>query len=61
MTVFSGFTAKTPKHLQLDADYMCSHMFFSMYRVIIEVAQREGELSKPAKGSICDVMVQYRE
>jgi len=56
-----GYKKLFPKHLQLDADYMCSHMFFSLYRVIIEVAQREGELSKPAKGSICDVMVQYRE
>lgn len=56
-----GYKKLFPKHLQLDADYMCSHMFFSMYCVIIDVAQRAGELSKPAKGSICDVLVQYRE
>lgn len=60
-TFLKGYKKLFPKHLQLDADYMCSHMFFSMYRVIIDVAQREGELQKPAKGSVCDVLEQYRE
>ena len=56
-----GYKKLFPKHLQMDADYMCSHMFFSMYQVIIAVAQREGEIVKPTEGSICDVLVQYRE
>lgn len=57
----TGYKKLFPKHLQVDADYMCSHMFFSMYQVIIAVAQRNGEIEKPIPGSFCDVMVQYRE
>lgn len=57
----AGYMKLFPKRLEADAGYMCSHMFFSMYRVIIAMAQRNGEIEKPTPGSFCDVMVQYRE
>ena len=60
-TFLTGYKKLFPKHLQADADYMCSHMFFSMYRVIIDVAQRNGEIAFPTTGSVCDVLIQYRE
>lgn len=57
----TGYKKLFPKHLQMDADYMCSHEFIGMYQVIIAMAQKNGEIPLPTSGSYCDVMVQYRE
>lgn len=57
----TGYKKLFPEHLRADANYMCSHMFFSMYSVIIAMAQRNGEIERPTPGSFCDILVQYRE
>lgn len=56
----AGYKKLFPKHLQDDADRLCHHMFVGMYSVIIDYAQRTGQIDMPSEGCHCDVLQQYK-
>ncbi len=51
-----GYKKLFPKHLRDDADRMCQGMFVGMYSVIVEYAQRTGQIEMPSKDCYCDVL-----
>ena len=57
----AGYKKLFPAHLEDDVDRACNYMFLTMYAVdICDLATEQGLLMPPAKGSICDVLVQYK-
>ena len=56
----TGYKKLFPPHLSDDVDRMCDHVFPSLLVAVIQYAQRNGFIEKPAPGSICDVMVQWK-
>ena len=51
-----------PTHLEDDVDRACNYMFLTIFAVdICDAATEQGLLIPPAKESVCDVLVQYRE
>ena len=57
----TGYKKLFPAHLTDDVDRMCHHVFPSLLIAVMEYAQRNGLIEKPAPGSICDVMVQWKK
>lgn len=58
----AGYKKLFPAHLEDDVDRACNYRFLTSYAVdICDLAREQGLLIPPAKGSICDVLVQYRE
>ena len=55
-----GYKKLFPKHLQDDADRMCHGMFVGMYSVIVEYAQRTGQIEMPSRNGCCDVIQQFK-
>ena len=55
-----GYKDLFPKHLHEDADRMCHNMFLGMYSVIVEYAQRTGQIKMPSKNCFCDVIQQFK-
>ena len=55
-----GYKKLFPKHLQDDADRMCHGMFVGMYSVIVEYAQRTGQIEMPSRNCFCDVIQQFK-
>ncbi len=55
-----GYKNLFPKHLHDDADRMCQNMFLGMYSVIVEYAQRTGQIKMPSKNCYCDVIQQFK-
>ena len=53
----AGYKKLFPKHLNDDADRMCSGMFFGLYAVIVEYAQRTGRIEPPTTGDFCEVLM----
>lgn len=56
----AGYKRLFPKHLQDDADRLCHNMFVGMYSVIIDYAQRTGQIGMPSAGCHCDVLEQFK-
>lgn len=56
----AGYKRLFPKHLQDDADRLCHNMFVGMYSVIIDYAQRTGQIDMPSAGCHCDVLEQFK-
>lgn len=56
----AGYKKLFPKHLQDDADRLCHNMFMGMYSVIVDYAQRTGQIDMPSEGCHCDVLQQYK-
>ena len=51
-----------PTHLEDDVDRACNYMFLTIFAVdICDAATEQGLLTPPAKESVCDVLVQYKE
>ena len=51
-----------PAHLEDDVDRACNYMFLTIFAVdICDAAIEHGLLTPPAKESVCDVLVQYKE
>jgi len=57
-TFIADYKKLFPKHLSDDADRMCHAMFKSLYRVIIEYAQKTNMIEVPTPEYYCDVMIQ---
>ena len=58
----AGYKKLFPAHLEENADRACNYMFLTLYAVhMCDMIKEEGLLAPPAKGSVCDVLVQYRE
>lgn len=55
-----GYKRLFPKHLEDDADRMCQNMFFGMYLVIVNYAQRTEKIKKPSSEFCCDVIQQFK-
>ncbi len=55
-----GYKNLFPKHLKDDVDRMCQNMFLGMYSVIVQYAQRTGQIKMPSKDCYCDVIVQFK-
>lgn len=56
--LIAGYKKLFPKHLLDEADRFCHHMFFSLYSVVIDHAQKNGIIEMPSAGNYCDVMVE---
>lgn len=58
-----GYKKLFPKHLHDDADRMCQNMFFSLYKVIAEYAQKTGAAEPIGTNgnAFCDVMLQFKD
>lgn len=56
----SGYKRLFPEHLCDDADRMCQNVFFGMYAVIIDYAQRIDAIKKPSSNCYCDVLIQFK-
>lgn len=56
----SGYKKLFPKHLADDADRMCRGMFMGMFSVVVDYAQRTGKTALPTKGSVLDVIIQFK-
>ncbi len=56
--LIAGYKKLFPKHLQDEADRFCHHMFFSLYSVVIDYAQKNGIIKMPSADNYCDVMVE---
>ena len=58
----SGYKKLFPAHLEDDVDRACNYRFLTSYAVdICDMAKEKGLLMPPPVGSVCDVLVQYRE
>lgn len=58
----TGYKKLFPAHLGEHADRACNYMFLTLYAVdICDMAKQKGLLTPPAEGSVCDVLVQYKE
>jgi len=58
----TGYKKLFPSHLENQADRACNYMFLTLYAVdICELAKEQGLLVPPPEGSVCDVLVQYKE
>jgi len=57
----AGYKKLFPKHLQEEADRACSGMFVGLFEVIAGYLQRRGEIPEFPSGSVCDVLLQFRE
>lgn len=57
----AGYKPLFPAHLADDAARMCQHFFRSMYDCVVRYAQRTGRWEAPPKGSVCDVLIQWKE
>lgn len=58
----AGYKKLFPAHLEEHVDRACNYRFLTSYAVdIYELSVEQGLLVPPAKGSVCDVLVQYRE
>lgn len=58
----AGYKKLFPAHLEEDVDRACNYRFLTSYAVdIYELATEQGLLVPPANGSVCDVLVKYRE
>lgn len=55
-----GYKKLFPKHLSAEADRMCHAMFKSLYRVIIEYAQKTNMIEAPTPEYYCDVLIQFK-
>lgn len=55
-----GYKKLFPDHLQDDADRMCAGMFAGLYPVVIEHAQKTGQIAMPSKNCYCDVLQQFK-
>lgn len=55
-----GYKKLFPKHLRDDAERMCQGIYFGMYSVIVEYAQRTGKIRMPSKNCYCDVIQQFK-
>ncbi len=57
-----GYKKLFPAHLEEAVDRACNYRFLTSYAVdICDMAKEKGLLVLPAEGSVCDVLVQYRE
>lgn len=56
----AGYKKLFPKHLEDDAQRMCQSFFFSMYSYFVSYGQRTGAYERPAPGSVCDVLIQFK-
>ncbi len=58
----AGYKKLFPSHLGEHVDRACNYMFLTLYAVdICDMAKEKGLLVPPAEGSVCDVLVQYKE
>ncbi len=58
----AGYKKMFPAHLEDHVDRACNYMFLTLYAVdICDLAKAQGLLAPPPAGSVCDVLVQYRE
>lgn len=56
----SGYKKLFPKHLEDDAQRMCAGFFTGFYDTVSNYCVKKGILQKPAEGSICDVLIQFK-
>lgn len=56
----SGYKNLFPKHLEDDAQRMCSGFFNGFYDTVSQYCIKNGILQNPAEGSICDVLTQFK-
>lgn len=58
----TGYKKLFPAHLEEHVDRACNYRFLTSYAVdIYDLATAQGLLMPPTEGSVCDVLVQYRE
>lgn len=58
----AGYKKLFPMHLEEHVDRACNYRFLTSYAVdICDMAKERGLLVPPSEGSVCDVLVQYRE
>ncbi len=55
-----GYKNLFPKHLHDDADRMCQGIFTGMFSVVVDYAQRTEKIAMPTKGSVLDVLIQFK-
>ncbi len=56
-----GYRQLFPAHLADDAARMCHSLFLGLYDFVLRYAMRTGRWDAPPKGSVCDVLVQWKE
>lgn len=57
----AGYKKLFPAHLEEDVERACNYMFLTLYAVdICDLAKEKELLAPPEKGSVCDVLVQYK-
>lgn len=57
----AGYRQLFPGHLVDDAARMCHSLFLGMYDFVLRYAMRTGRWEAPPKGSVCDVLLQWKE
>lgn len=58
----AGYKKLFPAHLEDQVERACNYMFLTLYAVdIYDLIKAKGLLTLPASGSVCDVLVQYKE
>lgn len=57
----SGYLKLFPKHLHEDVGRACNFLFVMLFTVIADYGQAKGLLVPPPVGSVCDVLVQWKE
>lgn len=57
----AGYKQLFPAHLADDAARMCKSLFHGMYDFVVRHACRTGRWEAPPAGSVCDVLVQWKE
>lgn len=57
-----GYKKLFPAHLKDDVTRACHYMFLALCATTVcRIAQKKGLLAVPAQGSVCDVMIQFKQ
>ncbi|MGL6173960.1 MAG: RNA polymerase sigma factor [Cellulosilyticaceae bacterium] len=56
-----GYKKLFPKHLQDDVQRNCNYLFIGLFAGVLRYAQEKEWLLRPQKGSICDILIEFKK